>query len=188
MLWQGSQQAVDATIINPLTRTGAPQPGADAHPGRALDGAARRKRHHTYPELVRARRCRLGVGVGIRFSAEAATWLRLLAQHRASAAPAATRLGLGRLVVRLAGRPPPLERYTCGRPLAAWTTEARAKPGQGQKGGFCRCVQALRGGPLPSTQRVPEVPCRRCFRAGGFNQLLPRRGVKASHLQTRLCA
>ena len=132
MLWQGSQQAVDATIINPLTRTGAPQPGADAHPGTALDGAARRKRHHTYPKLVRARRCRLGVGVGVRFSVEAATWLRLLAQHRASAAPAATRLGLGRLVVRLAGPPPP-ERCTCGRPLAA--SRPRQPAGATRRGG-----------------------------------------------------
>ena len=50
------------------------------------------KRRQTYPELVRARRCRLvvaGVEVGGRFSTEAATWLRLLARHRASAAPAA---------------------------------------------------------------------------------------------------
>ena len=70
------------------------QPGADVHPGRALDRAARRKKHHTYREFVQAQRCRLlvvGVKVEGRFGAEAATWLRLLARHRASAAPAATR-------------------------------------------------------------------------------------------------
>ena len=57
------------------------------HPGRAVDGAARRKRRQTYPELERACRCRLvvvGVEVGGRFGAEAANWLRLLAKHRAA--------------------------------------------------------------------------------------------------------
>ena len=91
-LWHGSQQAIDATIVSPVTRAGEAQPGADARPGQALVGAARRKRRQTYPELVRARRCRLvvvGVEVGGRFSTEAATWLRSLARHRASAAPAA---------------------------------------------------------------------------------------------------
>ena len=91
-LGHGSQQAIDATIGSPVTRAGEAQPGADARPGQALVGAARRKRRQTYPELVRARRCRLvvaGVEVGGRFSTEAATWLRLLARHRAFAAPAA---------------------------------------------------------------------------------------------------
>ena len=59
--WHGSQQAVDATIVSPVTRNGEEQPGADVQPGRALLGAARRKRRQTYPELVRARRCRLVV-------------------------------------------------------------------------------------------------------------------------------
>ena len=66
----------------------------DWHPGRAVDAAARRKRHQTYPELVRARRCRLvvvGVEVGGRFGAEAANWLRLLAGQRASDVQAAMR-------------------------------------------------------------------------------------------------
>ncbi len=91
-LWLDTQQAIDATIVSPITRIGEAQPGADTQPGQALAGAARRKRRQTYPELVRARRCRLvvvGVEVGGRFSTEAATWLRLLARHRASAAPAA---------------------------------------------------------------------------------------------------
>ena len=91
-LWHGSQQAIDATIVSPVTRAGEAQLGADARPGQALVGAARCKRRQTYPELVRARRCRLvvvGVETGGRFSTEAATWLCLLARHRASAAPAA---------------------------------------------------------------------------------------------------
>ena len=62
-LWHGSQQAVDATIVSPVTRAGGAQPGADVHPCRAVDSAARRKRQ-TYPELERARRCRLVV-VGV---------------------------------------------------------------------------------------------------------------------------
>ena len=50
--WHGSQQAIDATIVSPVTRAGEAQPGADARPGQALVGAARRKRRQTYPELV----------------------------------------------------------------------------------------------------------------------------------------
>ena len=57
-----SQQAVDATIVSPVTRAGDAQPGADVHPGRAVDSAARRKRRQTYPELERARRRLVVVG------------------------------------------------------------------------------------------------------------------------------
>ena len=60
-LWHGAQLAVDATLVSPLTRKGQPQPAADAQPGVALARAAQRKRRHTYPELLRARRCRLVV-------------------------------------------------------------------------------------------------------------------------------
>ena len=84
--WHGSQLAVDATLVSPLTRTGEPHPRADVEPGRSVTAAARRKRHGTYPELLRARRCRLiviGLEVGGRFGTEAATFLRLLARHRA---------------------------------------------------------------------------------------------------------
>ena len=90
-LWHGSQLAVDATLVSPLTRTGEPHPRADVEPGRSVTAAARRKRHGTYPELLRARRCRLVVialEVGGRFGTEAATFLRLLARHRAATIPA----------------------------------------------------------------------------------------------------
>ena len=53
--------------MSPLTRLGDAHPHADVDPGCALVAAARRKRHQTYPELARARRCRLiviGVEVG----------------------------------------------------------------------------------------------------------------------------
>ena len=89
-LWHGSQLAVDATIVSPLTRQGEAHPHADVQPGRAVTNAARRKRHHTYPELGQARRCRLvvvGIEVGGRFGSEAVQLLRLLARHRAAAVP-----------------------------------------------------------------------------------------------------
>ncbi|OLP85284.1 Ankyrin-1 [Symbiodinium microadriaticum] len=50
-LWHGSQLAVDATIVSPLTRQGQAHPRADVQPGSAVDAAARRKRNDTYPEL-----------------------------------------------------------------------------------------------------------------------------------------
>ena len=91
-LWHGQQLAVDATIVSPVRRDGQPRPGADARPATALSHAAQRKRRQTYPELDRARRCRLvvfGVEVGGRWSEEAATFVRLLAKARARSAPAA---------------------------------------------------------------------------------------------------
>ena len=77
-LRHSAQQAVDATIVSRVTRAGEAQPVADVDPGRAVDGAARRKRHQSYPERLVV----IGVEVGGRSGAEAATWLRLLAgQH-----------------------------------------------------------------------------------------------------------
>ena len=93
-LWHGSQLALDATIVSPLTRLGEAHPRADVQPGCAVIAAARRKRHQTYPELARARRCRLvvvGVETGGRFGTETVQLLRLLARHKASAVPAASR-------------------------------------------------------------------------------------------------
>ena len=89
-LWHGSQLALDATIVCPLK----PHPRADVQPGTAVSAAARRKRRQTYPELERARRCRLvvvGLEVGGRFGTEAVQLLRLLARHRASTVPAQLR-------------------------------------------------------------------------------------------------
>ena len=90
-LWHGSQLALDATIVSPVTRSGEAHPRADTQPGWAANNAARRKRRDTYPELTRARRCRLvviGIEVGGRFGDEAAGFLRLLARQRAAAVPA----------------------------------------------------------------------------------------------------
>ena len=55
------------------------------------NNAARRKRRDTYPELTRARRCRLviiGIEAGGRFGDGAASFLRLPARQRAAAVPA----------------------------------------------------------------------------------------------------
>ena len=90
-LWHGSQLALDATIVSPLTRRGEAHPRADVQPGCAVAAAARRNRCQTYPELGRARRGRLvvvGIETGGRFGTEAVQLLRLLARHRADSVPA----------------------------------------------------------------------------------------------------
>ena len=93
-LWHGAQLAIDATIVSPVTGRGEAQAGAAEHPGRALANAAQRKRR-TYPELVRARRCRLvvfGMEVGGRWGDEAVSFLCFLAGARVCDAPAQVRL------------------------------------------------------------------------------------------------
>ena len=73
---------------------GLPHPNADVQPGISLSRAERRKRRETYPELLRARRCRLvvfGIETGGRWSQEAASFTRLLAHARALSAPAPLR-------------------------------------------------------------------------------------------------
>ena len=90
-LWHGSQLALDATIVSPVTRSGEahPQLTHSRHGPRIMPRGA--KKRDTYPELTRARRCRLvviGLEVGGRFGDEAATFLRLLARQRAAAVPA----------------------------------------------------------------------------------------------------
>ena len=97
-LWHGAQLAIDATIVSPVTRTGSARPGADTRPAAAVQDAARRKRRQTYPELQGARRARLvvlGIEVGGRFSTEAASFLRLLAQHPAASVAAPLRAAAG---------------------------------------------------------------------------------------------
>ena len=51
---------------------------------------ARRRKEQTYPELLRSRRCKwvvLGLEVGGRWSQEAPSFIKLLAQHKARQAP-----------------------------------------------------------------------------------------------------
>ena len=93
-LWHGEQLAVDATLVSPLGRDGQPRANADAHPGIVVAQATRRKQRQTYPELERARRCRLvvfGLEVGGRWAPEAATFIRLLARARAAEVPTSLR-------------------------------------------------------------------------------------------------
>ena len=89
----GEQLAVDATLVSPLGRD-EPQANADAHPGIVVAQATRRKQRQAYPELGRARRCRLvvfGLEVGGRWAPEAATFIRLLARARAAEVPTSLR-------------------------------------------------------------------------------------------------
>ena len=88
-LWGGVQVAVDTTLVSPLTATGEPRREARRTAGAALRHA-RRAKERTYPELCNSGRCRLvvlGIETGGRWSAEAVTFLRLLARCRAQSAP-----------------------------------------------------------------------------------------------------
>ena len=84
-LFQGAQLAVDTTLVSPLSTTSQPRRRDGAYAGAALRDA-RRAKERVYPELTRGGRCRLvvlGLEIGGRFSAETATFLRLLAKTRA---------------------------------------------------------------------------------------------------------
>ena len=74
-------------LCHPSRGSARPTPAPMSIPA-AFAAAARRKRHQTYPELARARRCRLvevvGVQVRGRFGAEPVQLLRLLARQKAA--------------------------------------------------------------------------------------------------------
>ena len=92
-MWGGSQLAVDTTLVSPLTRSGEPRSRGGTFAGAALKDA-RRTKERTYPELLRNRRCRLvvlGIEVGGRWSNEASSFIRMLAQARARSSPLALR-------------------------------------------------------------------------------------------------
>ena len=92
-LWGGAQLAVDTTLVSPLTAAGLPRRAGGRTAGAALL-TARRAKERTYPELCRSNRCRLTVialEIGGRWSAEAATFVRLLARCRARSAPPPSR-------------------------------------------------------------------------------------------------
>ena len=70
------------------TRSGARTTGGTFAGAALRDG--RRRKDETYPELLRSRRCKwvvLGLEVGGRWSQEAASFITLLAQHKARQAP-----------------------------------------------------------------------------------------------------
>ena len=79
--WNGSQLAVDTTLVSPLTSTGEPRRRGGSYAGAALQDA-RKSKERAYPELRRSRRCRLvvlAIEVGGRWSHEATQFLSLLA-------------------------------------------------------------------------------------------------------------
>ena len=83
----------DATLVSPLTRSGAPQPRASEEDGAALRVAERRKRA-TYPELLAQgpqRLLVLGSEVSGRWNDEALGLVRDLARCRSLRAPPAVR-------------------------------------------------------------------------------------------------
>ena len=76
-------------MVSPLTRSGEPRSRAGIYAGAALQDA-RRNKERTYPELVRNRRCRLvvlGIEVGGRWSTEASSFIRMLAQATTRSSP-----------------------------------------------------------------------------------------------------
>ena len=89
-LWGGVQLAVDTTLVSALDASGRPR----RHQRRTLGAAlriARLAKERTYPELIRAQRCRLvvlAIEVAGRWSSEAVEFVRLLARSRARSAPA----------------------------------------------------------------------------------------------------
>ena len=89
-LWGGVQLAVDTTLVSALDASGRPR----RHQRRTLGAAlriARLAKERTYPELIRAQRCRLvvlAIEVADRWSSEAVEFVRLLARSRARSAPA----------------------------------------------------------------------------------------------------
>ena len=86
----GAQLAIDATLVSPLRADGEPHRRCPEVDGAALTFARRRK-EHTYPELVGGRgRARLVVVAGEtggRFSEETQTFLRLFAGAKTRPTP-----------------------------------------------------------------------------------------------------
>ena len=94
-LWGGAQLAVDTTLVSALDSSGQPRRQQRSTTGAALR-IARRAKERTYPELLRAERCRLvvlGIELGGRWSSEAAQFVRMLARSRARSAPHVLRSG-----------------------------------------------------------------------------------------------
>ena len=84
ILWNGSQLAIDTTLVSPLTSQAEPRRHQQTTAGAALR-IARRAKERTYPELVGGGRARLvvvAIELGGRWSTEAATLLRLLSRHK----------------------------------------------------------------------------------------------------------
>ena len=157
-LWHGAQLALDATLVSLLTRVGEPHPRADVEPGHCIAAAARRKRQGTYPELQRARRCRLvviGLEVGGRFGVEAATFLRLLARHRAATVPAH---------LRPAGRAAWISRWIALLAVAAQRSFASSLPELHELLADGRWERPVAASRLPAADSPPMTPDAVTFR------------------------
>ena len=87
-LWGGVQLTVDTTLASALDASGRPR----RHQRRTLGAALRIVRlakERTYPELIRAQRCRLvvlAIEAAGRWSSEAVEFVRLLARSRSAPA------------------------------------------------------------------------------------------------------
>ena len=89
-LWHGAQLAIDATIVSPVTRTGSARPGADTRPAAA--GRTQPDANGAKPtQSSRARDERGSSYSGLRLAGASASFLRLLAQHRAASVAAPLR-------------------------------------------------------------------------------------------------
>jgi hypothetical protein len=85
--------AIDTMLVSPLTGAAQPRRRSGQYAGATLH-TSRQNKERTYPELAGSNRCRLVVlamEVGGRWSPEAATFLRLLAQTKARETPAPLR-------------------------------------------------------------------------------------------------
>ena len=85
-LFGGVQLAIDATLVSALHGDGTARAGSATRQGAALV-VARRRKERTYQELAGARLVVLAGEVGGRWSAETASFLTALAQHKAQRAP-----------------------------------------------------------------------------------------------------
>ena len=89
-LFHGAQLAVDTTIVSAVKRDGTPRPRA-AHTDSVAIDHARRLKERTYPELSgehgRARLVVFAMEVGGRWSSEAYSFVRQLAEAKARGEP-----------------------------------------------------------------------------------------------------
>ena len=143
-LWHGSQLALDATIVSPLTRLG------EAHlpmsSPAALSMLQRAASDIKPTRSSSARRCRLvvvGIEVGGRFGTETVQLLRMLARHRAESVPApgpSRPAAITAWVARCGPHSWPSQPSACWQPLC-WSLEMPP-------------VEGLGDGPVPDLHEV----------------------------------
>ena len=92
-LWNGSQLAIDTTLVSPLTASAQPRRHQRTTTAAALR-LARQAKERFYPELQGGGRARLvvvGLEIGGRWSQEAAALIGSLARHKTQTLPAILR-------------------------------------------------------------------------------------------------